>query len=78
MHLDIGFPPDVEPITGSSTGLALSPDGRAVAMVGVRTACACCSFAGSIARRRVEVAGTGGVNSAAFVARRRQRGVHFQ
>ncbi len=33
-HLEVGFPPDVEPVTGRQGGIALSPDGRAIAMVG--------------------------------------------
>ena len=36
MHFDIGFPPDVEPLTISTAGFAISPDGKAVAMVGVK------------------------------------------
>jgi len=36
VHLDIGFPPDVEPVTGRQGGLAISPDGRTVAMVGFK------------------------------------------
>jgi serine/threonine protein kinase/Tol biopolymer transport system component len=35
MHLDIGFPRDVEPVTFFG-GYGLAPDGRTVAMVGVR------------------------------------------
>jgi serine/threonine-protein kinase len=35
MHLDIGYPPNVEPIVVQG-GFAISPDGRSIAMVGVR------------------------------------------
>jgi serine/threonine-protein kinase len=35
MHLDITYPPNVEPISGQGT-FAISPDGRSIAMVGVR------------------------------------------
>jgi serine/threonine protein kinase len=35
VHLDIAFPPDVEPLVRSG-GVAISPDGRTVAMIGVR------------------------------------------
>src|SRR5215468_9406061 len=34
MHLDIDYPPDVEPV--SETGFAISRDGRSIAMTGVR------------------------------------------
>jgi len=33
-HLEVGFPPGVEPVTGRQGGIALSPDGKAIAMVG--------------------------------------------
>src|SRR5262245_13736701 len=36
MHLDIAYPPGVEPIPGLPGGFALSPDGQSVAMSGVR------------------------------------------
>jgi Tol biopolymer transport system component len=36
VHLDVAFPPDVEPIALNTAGLAVSPDGRTVAMVGAR------------------------------------------
>jgi serine/threonine protein kinase len=36
MHLDIAYPPNVEPISGMQGGFAVSPDGRALAMIGVR------------------------------------------
>jgi hypothetical protein len=35
-HLEVGFPPDVEPVTGRQGGIAISPDGKAIAMVGFR------------------------------------------
>jgi serine/threonine-protein kinase len=66
MHFDIGFPPDAEPMSGSSTGLALSPNGRAVSMVGVRDGVRLL-FVRQLDRAEAsEVAGTGGANSAAF------------
>jgi hypothetical protein len=34
VHLDVAFPPDVEPVTGRQGGIAISPDGKAVALVG--------------------------------------------
>ena len=36
MHLDIGYPLNVEPISGLQGGFAISPDGQSVAMIGVR------------------------------------------
>ena len=35
-HLEIGYPPDVEPFPRAPTAPAISPDGRSVAMVGVK------------------------------------------
>jgi Tol biopolymer transport system component len=36
MHLEVGYPPNVEPISGLQGGFAISPDGQSVAMIGVR------------------------------------------
>src|SRR5215831_4703910 len=36
MYLDIVYPPNVEPVSGLQTGFAISPDGRSIAMIGVR------------------------------------------
>lgn len=36
MHLDIAYPPNVEPISGLQGGPSISPDGQSVAMIGVR------------------------------------------
>jgi serine/threonine-protein kinase len=36
MHLDIAYPPNVEPISGLQGGFAISPDGQSVALIGVR------------------------------------------
>jgi eukaryotic-like serine/threonine-protein kinase len=36
MHLEIAYPPNVEPISGLQGGFAVSPDGQSVAMIGVR------------------------------------------
>jgi len=36
MHLDIGYPPNVEPLSGLPTGFAISPDGHSMAMIGLR------------------------------------------
>jgi serine/threonine protein kinase len=67
MYFDIGFPPDVDPLTPSNGRVAISPDGRAVAMIGVKD-----SVRRLFLRRldhpdTIEVAaGPSGVNSAAF------------
>ena len=34
VHIDIGVPPDVEPVAGRQGGIAISPDGKSIAMVG--------------------------------------------
>src|ERR1022692_627510 len=36
MHLDIAYPPSVEPISGLQGGPSISPDGQSIAMVGGR------------------------------------------
>jgi eukaryotic-like serine/threonine-protein kinase len=36
MHLEMAYPPNVEPISGLQGGFAVSPDGQSVAMIGVR------------------------------------------
>ena len=36
VHLDVVFPPDVEPVAGRQGGIAISPDGKAIAMVGFK------------------------------------------
>jgi serine/threonine-protein kinase len=36
VYLDVGYPPDVEPVSGRQGGLAISPDGQAIAMVGFK------------------------------------------
>ena len=34
VHLEVGYPPGVEPVTGRQGGIAIAPDGQKVAMVG--------------------------------------------
>jgi Tol biopolymer transport system component len=34
VHLEVGFPPGVEPVTGRQGGIAIAPDGKSIAMVG--------------------------------------------
>ncbi len=65
-HLDIAYPPDVEPLTVATQGLAISPDGRNVAMIGVRDAVRHVLVRRLDRAEASEVPGTGGVNSTAF------------
>ena len=34
VHLEVGFPPGVEPVTGRQGGIAIAPDGQSIALVG--------------------------------------------
>jgi serine/threonine-protein kinase len=36
LHFDVGFPEGVDPVTGRQGGVAISPDGRSIAMVGFK------------------------------------------
>jgi Tol biopolymer transport system component len=36
VYLDVGYPSDAEPVSGRQGGLAMSPDGQAIAMVGFK------------------------------------------
>ena len=66
MYFDIGFPPDVEPLTISTGGLAISPDARVVAMIGVKDSVRRL-FVHRIDRAdTIEVPGTSGAQSADF------------
>ncbi len=66
IHLDVAFPPDVEPLALTTGGFAISPDGRSVAMVGVKDG-ARRLFVRRLDRgEAIEVPGTSGVNSPAF------------
>jgi eukaryotic-like serine/threonine-protein kinase len=65
-HLEIGYPPNVEPLFVSTGALAISPDGRTVVMIGVED-----GVRKLFARRldhgeASEVADTNGANSVAF------------
>jgi len=66
MHFDIGFPPGVEPLAVSTAGLAISPDGRTVAMIGVRDSVRRLFVRRLDRAEASEVPGTGGANFAAF------------
>ncbi len=66
MHLDISYPSNVEPISGLQGGFALSPDGRNVAMIGVRDGVRRLYIRRLDRPEAVEVNDTAGVNSAYF------------
>ena len=75
MYFDIGFPPDVEPLTISTGGLAISPDARVVAMIGVKDSVRRL-FVHRIDRAdTIEVPGTKRRPERRFLARRRERGI---
>jgi len=65
-HLDISYPANVEPAAGLEGGFALSPDGRAVAMIGVRDGVRRLYIRRLDRPDATEVNDTGGVNTASF------------
>ena len=65
-HLDLGYPPGVEPVYGLQGGFAVSPDGRMVAMIGVKDGVRLLFLRRLDRPEPVEISGTGGVNSVAF------------
>ena len=66
IHLDIAFPPDVEPLSIMNGSLAISPDGRTVAMIGVKDGVRRLFLRRLDRAEAVEVPGTNGANTAAF------------
>lgn len=66
MHLDVSYPPDVEPISGLQGGFAISPDGRSLAMIGVRDGVRRLYIRRLDRPDAVEISDTAGVNSASF------------
>ena len=66
LHMDIAYPPDVEPFAGLAGGFSISPDGRSLAMVGIK------GGARNLYIRRLddpvakEVSDTAGINCAFF------------
>jgi serine/threonine-protein kinase len=66
MHLDIVYPPNVEPISGLQGGFAISPDGRSMAMVGVRDGVRRLYVRRLDRAEAAEINDTYGVNSAVF------------
>jgi len=66
IHVEIGFPPDVEPLNTSSGGLAISPDGRSVAMIGVKDSERRLFLRRLDRSETIEVPDTSGVNFVGF------------
>ena len=64
LHFDIGYPPDVEPLT--IAGLAVSPDGRTVLMIGVKDSVRRLFLRRLDRAEAIEVPATTGANSAVF------------
>jgi len=65
-ELDIRFPPDVEPISATTAGLAISPDGRRVVMLGATDGVARLFVRRLDRVEASEVPGAVGVSSAEF------------
>jgi eukaryotic-like serine/threonine-protein kinase len=65
-HLDISYPPNVEPVSGLLGGFALSSDGRTVAFIGVRDGVRRLYVRRLDRPEAIEVNDTGGVNTASF------------
>ena len=66
MHLDITYPSEVEPISGMQGGFAISPDGQALAMIGVRDGVRRLYVRRLERTEATEIKETSGVNSASF------------
>lgn len=65
-YIEIGFPANVEPISGLAGGFAISPDGRAVAMVGGRNGRRVLFVRRLDRPEAVEIEGSGGASSSGF------------
>jgi len=66
LHLDIGYPLNVEPISGLQGGFAISPDGQSVAMIGVREGVRRLYIRRLDRPEATEIADSAGVNAAYF------------
>jgi Tol biopolymer transport system component len=66
MHFGIGYPPNVEPVLGLQRGFAVSPDGRAVSMLGVRAGSRRLYIRRFDRPQADEISDTAGVNSVCF------------
>jgi len=65
-YLEIGFPHDVEPISGLAGGFAISPDGRSVAMIGGRNGRRTLFVRRLDRPEAVEIEGSDGASSSGF------------
>ncbi len=65
-HLELSLPTGVEPVSGTAGGFALSPDGRLVAMIGVREGQRRLYVRRLDRPDAIEVNASSGVNAAAF------------
>jgi len=65
-YLDIAYPPNIEPVSGLQGGFAISPDGRSVAMIGVRDGARRLYIRRLDRAEATEVGDTPGVNSVFF------------
>jgi eukaryotic-like serine/threonine-protein kinase len=66
MYFDIGFPPDVEPLVGQTSPIAIAPDGRSVAMIGVKDSARRLFLRRLDRGDTIEVPGTSGVDGVVF------------
>jgi serine/threonine-protein kinase len=66
MHLDISYPPNVEPFPGVPGAFAISPDGRSIAMIGVRDGARRLYVRRLDRAEAAEINDTHGVNSVVF------------
>jgi eukaryotic-like serine/threonine-protein kinase len=66
LHLDIGYPLNVEPISGLQGGFAISPDGQSVAMIGVREGVRRLYIRRLDRPEATEIADSAGLNAAYF------------
>jgi Tol biopolymer transport system component len=65
-HLDIDFPPDVEPVCTTTGGLAISPDGRSLAALGVRDGVRWLFLRRVDRTETIQIPGTSGANLVTF------------
>jgi len=66
MHLEIGYPANVEPTSGLQGGFAVSPDGQSLALIGVRDGVRRLYIRRLDRSEAVEISDTGGVSAASF------------
>jgi len=66
MHLEIVYPPNIEPISGLQGGFAVSPDGQSVAMIGVRDGVRRLYIRRLDRSQADEISDTANVNAASF------------